>query len=183
MLYPEIVIAGCGNPLFADDGFGPAVVRELRKNRLPGNVKAVDAGPGAPEFVFNMLDPEKTRRLIVVDAVDFGAEPGNVRVFYPAARVRSGKRIRDAQPGGIASSLSAVDSCIDITIVGCQPGRISEPEVEIGLSAAVESSVSLAVRIVLRLVDVNYTSGCMSWRLPANGLSPALAAEPVAVGL
>ncbi len=35
-LYPEIVVAGCGNPLYADDGFGIAVVESLQGLELPG---------------------------------------------------------------------------------------------------------------------------------------------------
>jgi len=76
MLYPEIVIAGCGNPLFADDGFGPAVVEELLRLDLPDNIKAVDAGLGGPHFIFTLLDPEVTRRLIVIDTVNFEGRPG-----------------------------------------------------------------------------------------------------------
>ena len=34
-LYPEIVVAGCGNPLYADDGFGIAVVESLQGLELP----------------------------------------------------------------------------------------------------------------------------------------------------
>ena len=79
MLYPEIVIVGCGNPLFADDGFGPAVVEEMKKLSLPDNVKVEDAGLGAPHFIFTLLDPENTKKLIIVDTADFGAEPGTIR--------------------------------------------------------------------------------------------------------
>ena len=56
MLFREIVIAGCGNPLFADDGFGPAVVEELKKLQLPDNVKVIDAGLGAPHFLFTLME-------------------------------------------------------------------------------------------------------------------------------
>ena len=62
MLYPEIVIAGCGNPLFADDGFGPAVIEEMQKLSLPDNVTIVDAGLGGPHFIFTLLDPEVTKK-------------------------------------------------------------------------------------------------------------------------
>ena len=48
MLYSEIVIAGCGNPLFGDDGFGPAVIEEMEKLTLPDNVTIQDGGAGAP---------------------------------------------------------------------------------------------------------------------------------------
>ncbi|MCX6686160.1 MAG: hydrogenase maturation protease, partial [Methanoregula sp.] len=89
MLYPEIVIAGCGNPLFADDGFGPAVVEELQKLTLPDNVGVVDAGLGGPHFIFTLLDPEVTKKLVIVDIADFGAEPGSIAKF----------RVEDLPPG------------------------------------------------------------------------------------
>ena len=61
MLFTEIVIAGCGNPLFADDGFGPAVIEEMQKLTLPDNVTIIDAGLGGPHFIFTLLDPEVTK--------------------------------------------------------------------------------------------------------------------------
>ena len=76
MLFPEIVIAGCGNPLFADDGFGPAVIEEMQNLSLPDNVMIVDAGLGGPHFIFTLLDPEVTKKLIIVDIADYGAETG-----------------------------------------------------------------------------------------------------------
>ena len=78
MAVPRIVVAGCGNPLFADDGFGPAVIEALQEVDLPGDVKVIDAGLGGPHFVFTLLDPEVTERLIIVDCADFGAEPGTL---------------------------------------------------------------------------------------------------------
>ena len=81
MLFPEIVVAGCGNPLFADDGFGPAVAEELGRLELPDTIKVMDAGPGGPHFIFTLIDPEHTKRLIIIDIADFGAEPGEIRDF------------------------------------------------------------------------------------------------------
>ena len=78
-LYSEIVVAGCGNPLYADDGFGPAVVESLKDLELPENVTVVDAGLGGPHFVFTLLNPESTKTLIIVDIADFGGEPGELR--------------------------------------------------------------------------------------------------------
>ena len=76
-LYPEIVVAGCGNPLYADDGFGIAVVESLQGLELPEKVKVVDAGLGGPHFVFTLLDPESTKKLIIVDIADFGGNPAS----------------------------------------------------------------------------------------------------------
>ncbi|MGB8309903.1 MAG: hydrogenase maturation protease, partial [Methanoregula sp.] len=78
MLHSEIVIVGCGNPLFGDDGFGPAVIEEMEKLTLPDNVTIQDGGAGAPHFIFNFLNPEVTKKLIVVDISDFNAKPGSI---------------------------------------------------------------------------------------------------------
>jgi len=89
MLYSEIVIAGCGNPLFADDGFGPAVIEEMQKLSLPDNVTIIDAGLGGPHFIFTLLDPEVTKKLIIIDIADFGEKPGTLAKF----------RVEDLPPG------------------------------------------------------------------------------------
>lgn len=154
MLYPEIVIAGCGNPLFADDGFGPAVIEELQKLTLPDNVKVVDAGLGGPHFIFTMLDPEVTKRLVIVDIADYGAEPGSITKL----------RVEDLPPGSyrdahswdIAEPLQRIKDSVDITIIGCQPKRVTDPNMEIGLSDEVSKAIPKAVRIVLETIGVDY---------------------------
>ena len=154
MLYPEIVIAGCGNPLFADDGFGPAVIEELQKLTLPDNVKVVDAGLGGPHFIFTMLDPEVTKRLVIVDIADYGAEPGSITKL----------RVEDLPPGSyrdahswdIAEPLQRIKDSVDITIIGCQPKRVTDPNMEIGLSDEVSKAIPRTVRIVLETIGVDY---------------------------
>jgi coenzyme F420 hydrogenase subunit delta len=154
MLYPEIVVAGCGNPLFADDGFGPAVIEELQKLTLPDNVKVVDAGLGGPHFIFTLLDPEVTKRLVIVDIADYGAEPGSITKL----------RIEDLPPGSyrdahswdIAEPLQRIKDRIDITVIGCQPKRVTDPDMEIGLSDEVSKAIPRTVRIVLETIGVDY---------------------------
>jgi coenzyme F420 hydrogenase subunit delta len=154
MLYPEIVIAGCGNPLFADDGFGPAVIEELQKLTLPDNVKVIDAGLGGPHFIFTMLDPEVTKKLVIVDIADYGAEPGAITKL----------RVEDLPPGSyrdahswdIAEPLQRIKDRIDITIIGCQPLRVTDPNMEIGLSDEVSKAIPKTVRIVLETIGVDY---------------------------
>ena len=77
MLFQEIVICGCGNPLFADDGFGPAVVEELQKLDLPENVKVIDAGLGGPHFLFTLLAQSDERSFLGFSRTHSSAEkPG-----------------------------------------------------------------------------------------------------------
>ena len=154
MLYPEIVIAGCGNPLFADDGFGPAVIEELQKLTLPDNVGVIDAGLGGPHFIFTLLDPEVTKRLIIVDIADFGAEPGTIAKF----------RVEDLPPGSyrdahswdLTEPLERIKDQIDITVIGCQPKYVSDPDMVIGISDEVSKAIPKTVRIVLDMIGVDY---------------------------
>lgn len=49
----SVVIFGCGNILFGDDGFGPAVFKELQENYvLPCNFLALDAGTSIWDILF-----------------------------------------------------------------------------------------------------------------------------------
>jgi coenzyme F420 hydrogenase subunit delta len=154
MLYPEIVIAGCGNPLFADDGFGPAVIGELQKLMLPEKVAVVDAGLGGPHFIFTMLDNGVTKRLIIIDIADFNAEPGTLAEFrvedLPAGSYR------DAHSWDLTEPLQRLKDSVDITVIGCQPKRVTSPEMEIGLSDEVQNAIPGTVRHVLKLIGVDY---------------------------
>lgn len=154
MLYPEIVVAGCGNPLFADDGFGPAVIEELQKLTLPDNVLIADAGLGGPHFIFTLLDPEVTKQLVIIDIADYGAEPGSITKL----------RVEDLPPGSyrdahswdLSEPLQRIKDQVDITIIGCQPKRVTDPEMEIGLSDEVSKAIPKTVRIVLETIGVDY---------------------------
>jgi coenzyme F420 hydrogenase subunit delta len=162
MLYPEIVIAGCGNPLFADDGFGPAVAEALSQLDLPDNVKVVDAGLGGPHFIFTLLNPENTRRLIVIDIADFGGNPGELQTFrvedLPAGSYR------DAHSWDLTEPLHRLKDDIEITVIGCQPKCVTAPEFEIGLTDEVQNAIPRTVRMVLDIIGVDYGMAIKNFR-------------------
>lgn len=154
MLYPEIVVAGCGNPLFADDGFGPAVIEEMQNLSLPDNVLIVDAGLGGPHFIFTLLDPEQTKKLIIVDIADFDAKPGSITKL----------RIEDLPPGAyrdahswdLAEPLQRIKDRIEVTIIGCQPAKVTAPEFCIGLSEELQEAIPKTIRVILDTIGVDY---------------------------
>ena len=157
MLHSAIVIVGCGNPLFGDDGFGPAVIEEMQKLSLPDNVTIQDGGAGAPHFIFNFLNPEVTRKLIVVDIADFNAKPGSI------SRI-SGK---DLKPGAYidphswdgVDQLCRIRDQIDTTVVLCQPSKIlkkGDADVEMGLSEDVANAIPKAIQVILKEIGVDY---------------------------
>ena len=70
----HIAVYGCGNILLGDDGFGPAVIKNLQKgNSLPDSVLLEDVGTGIREYLFDFILDADTApsHLIVLDAVDF----------------------------------------------------------------------------------------------------------------
>jgi coenzyme F420 hydrogenase subunit delta len=154
MLFPEIVIAGCGNPLFADDGFGPAVIEEMHNLSLPDNVMIIDAGLGGPHFIFTLLDPEVTKKLIIVDIADYGAEPGSITKLRvedlpPGA-------YRDAHSWDLAEPLQRIKDRVDVTIIGVQPARVTAPEFEEGLSDELQKAIPKTIRVILETIGVDY---------------------------
>lgn len=72
---PTLVLA-LGNPLMGDDGFGLAVLAELRRNvEAEGPLMLMDGGT----WGMNLLPAiESTSRLLLIDAIKTGAEPGTV---------------------------------------------------------------------------------------------------------
>ena len=70
----RIVVLGLGNILYGDEGFGVRVAERLySRYAFPDTVEIVDAGPqGHPLLAF----VERATRLLLLDAVDFGLQPG-----------------------------------------------------------------------------------------------------------
>ncbi len=66
-----ILILGCGNILFGDDGFGPEVIAHLEAHYpLPDTVLAQDIGTGLRDFLFDLLiAPTKPKRIFLLDAI------------------------------------------------------------------------------------------------------------------
>ena len=156
-LFTEIMIAGVGNELYGDDGFGPAVIRALSKHQLPDNVKAMDVGLGGPHLVFSLINPEDTKKLIIVDCMDFGGKPGDITKI-PADMLpkHHEERYMDAHSGNILDPIGRLKGKMDIIIIGCQPSHIPSSDSEefaLQLSPEVESSIPKAVNIILKEIS------------------------------
>lgn len=88
-----VLIFGCGNVLFGDDGFGPEVIDHLLRHcPLPSHVAACDAGTSIREILFDLvLMKTRPRLLFIVDAVyDRRGEPGEI-FELDAGRIAPGK--------------------------------------------------------------------------------------------
>lgn len=74
------VVVGFGNLLMGDDGVGIHVVRELATRGLSPGVEVVDGGVSSLEILGSLLD---AARIIIVDALTGGGEPGTVYRLTP----------------------------------------------------------------------------------------------------
>ena len=84
-----IVILGIGNSLKGDDGVGPYIVSSLKSPRKTSfrdrqvarlNTQLIDAGTVPENYIQKIIDA-KPDRIIIIDAVDFGGKPGEVKWF------------------------------------------------------------------------------------------------------
>jgi hydrogenase maturation protease len=155
---PKILVAGMGNVLRGDDGFGVRVVEELSKS-IPhaDDVDLYEAGIGGIGLVQELMNGYEA--LIVVDAVERDAEPGTVFVLTPKdqpemddlALHRSMVDMHYADPAKVLQLARALNVCPPLVfIVGCQPEYV-EDAIE-GLRPPVERAVPQAVRQVLSLI-------------------------------
>jgi coenzyme F420 hydrogenase subunit delta len=140
----SLIIFGCGNILFGDDGFGPAVVEKLKKSfDIPENACVINAGTSIREILFNIvLDEEKPDTIIIVDAVDFGRSLGEI--FEIDLDELPENKIDDFSMHQLPTSnllRELRDLCdVDVRILSCQVEKIPE-EVEPGLSKTLEEKV------------------------------------------
>jgi coenzyme F420 hydrogenase subunit delta len=124
----------------------------MQNLQLPDNVSITDAGLGGPHFIFTLLDPEVTKKLIIVDIADFGAEPGSITKLRvedlpPGA-------YRDAHSWDLAEPLQRIKDRIDITIIGVQPARVTAPEFELGLSEELQKAIPKTIQVILDTIGV-----------------------------
>ena len=149
----SILILGCGNVLFGDDGFGPAVAECLPRNSVvPAEVCVLNAGTSVREILFDViLSDKKPSKIVIVDAMDCGLEPGEL--FAPDIDSLPGIKLDSFSLHQLPTSnllRELRDLCdVKVVVVACQVSCTPE-EVSPGLSNPVEAAVGRAVEILAR---------------------------------
>ena len=149
----SVLILGCGNVLFGDDGFGPAVAQQLQRNfTIPSEVCVLDTGTSVREILFDtILADKKPSKVIIVDAMDCGLEPGEL--FSPDIDSFPKAKLDDFSLHQVPTSnllRELRDLCeVEVIVVACQvsftPDRVSP-----GLSNPVKGAVERAAEMLAR---------------------------------
>jgi len=145
------LVVGCGNVLFKDDGFGPTVIHALedyfKDKEMPDETKFVDAGTGATHFIFSLPD-EYWEKIIVIDVVEFDAEPGTLKIFSPFDMPKG--KYENVHTWPVEEPLQELaNQGFEVVIVGCKPEEITSPDVVMGLSKPVEDAIPKAIEMIL----------------------------------
>jgi hydrogenase maturation protease len=153
----RVLIAGVGNVLRGDDGFGVEVLRHLVRD-LAGvdGVHFFESGIAGVGLVQQLLDGYDA--LVILDALDRGAPAGTVFVLAPEAGALGapgGERraidLHQADPEGVLHMAAALGVLPrQVRIVGCQAAICDE--LGAGLSEAVRAAVPEAARRVRELL-------------------------------
>lgn len=165
------LILGCGNILFGDDGFGCAVVQYLETSgSVPEDACIAEAGTGVRKLLFTLcLSAVRPQRLLIVDALDVGRQPGELFEIDPADipaikcddfsmhQVPTSNLLRELQ-----------EHCgVEVRVLACQTAPLPD-QVRVGLSDAVERAVGLAARWI---VGEYFTSGAAAGPAASAGES------------
>jgi coenzyme F420 hydrogenase subunit delta len=151
----RVLILGCGNTLFGDDGFGPATATYMQENcKIPRDVYVMDIGTGTSKILpIIALSEKKPQKLIILDAIDMGRKPGDILEVSVEGFLKN--RI-----GGFSSHhfpakhllKELQDGGVEVIIIACQVEKVPDV-VSPGLSESVKGAVPKAAKIALKLAE------------------------------
>jgi len=148
------MVAGFGNVLRGDDGFGVEVVRRLQSaadEGASGETVYLEIGTGGIALAQALLTPFD--RLVIVDAMVRGGAPGTLYVLeVESVETLKSVDMHMAVPSralGLAQALGALPP--EIFMVGCEPASVDDLDME--LSSVVSQAVDGAIIAVRRLLE------------------------------
>ncbi|GAC1508525.1 MAG: hydrogenase maturation protease [Vulcanimicrobiaceae bacterium] len=150
----RILVAGVGNIFLGDDAYGCEVIRRLREEAFPEDVRVEDYGIRGTHLAFELMSGYAGA--ILVDAVPKGGAPGTLYVIEPDVANASG--VPDAHSMDL-QAVFAFMRTLDgvpprIIILGCEPADAGEG---MGLSQAVEQAVVSSVPLVRDVLEKYFT--------------------------
>ncbi len=148
----ETLVLGLGNILWADEGFGVRAVEALHAAfEFPPHVRVMDGGT---QGIFLIPWVRIANRLLILDAIDYGLEPGSIRLIRndEVPRFMGARKMSMHQAGFqevlMTAKLSG-DFPEEIALIGVQPELLDDyggslrPCVKARIPEAVEMAVGV----------------------------------------
>ena len=143
----HILVLGCGNTLFGDDGFGCAVADYMERHyHIPDHVGILDVGTSVRNLLFTLcLSSTRPKRIVLLDGIDLGRSPGELVEIDPAdipAVKQNDFSLHQFPTSNLLRELQ--QQCgVEVRVLACQVSPLPE-EVKAGLSEAVKRAVPVA---------------------------------------
>ena len=144
-------VIGFGNILMGDDGIGPRVIEELRKDELLGNNENViflDCGTSGIDLIFMINENDN---LIIIDAIDAGQEVAEI-VKFDIGDVNSfikkdivSYSIHDIGLAEVLSLMKSMNIKIKAKLIGIKPKSIEFCD---KLTEEIESKIPDIIKVV-----------------------------------
>ena len=141
---------------FVENEFDKDILNQIQDKfneiSLPDSVQFVDGGTAAPSNFFPLYTEYNWKKLVVIDVVEFDAEPGTVEIFDPNV-MQKGKY---DNPHGmtVEEPLQEISKKCEVVVVGCKPAEISTPDVDMGLTEPVAKAIPKAIDLILKEIGV-----------------------------
>lgn len=140
----KTVIVGIGNILKGDDGAGPLVCEQLKGGKVCADL--INAGT-VPENYIQPIIKKAPHNLLVIDAIDFGASPGTIRIFKPEQLNSHAISTHTLSPR-LFVDVVCQNIKLDVYFIGIQPAQIQ-------LGQSISHQVSKAIQRLCRaLMDI-----------------------------
>jgi hydrogenase maturation protease len=148
----DFLVVGIGNPIMSDDGIGVHALRYL-EGRLPDDVELVEGSVYCADL---LLFLENRRKVVFIDGIDAGAEPGTLFRFSPdEVRNQKGNEPVSLHDFGIYELITAarlLDQCPeDIVILAVQVKNVDVGE---NLSPEVLDAIPRVYKLLLEELGV-----------------------------
>lgn len=130
----DTLFVGIGNTLKGDDGAGP-ILSEMIK-MIPGSHEVLDAGM-VPENNIGKIKSFGRKSVVFLDALDFKADPGGVRVFS-VDEIYDGNVATHSFSIGFICDLIREELDCNFYMIGIQPSQMRMGE---GLSSKVKEAL------------------------------------------
>ena len=154
----NIAVLGLGNILLQDEGIGVHVVKELENNyHFTPQINLIDGGTSG----FDLLPYfEENDKIIIVDAVNFGEEPGFIGAYENDDILRKLNKKLSLHHLGLTDLLADMKlhdiEPSEIYLLGIQPNSM---EMDLNLSELISTKQDRLVELVLqKLNEWNITS-------------------------
>jgi hydrogenase maturation protease len=139
-------IVALGNELYGDDGVGPVVLNELRKQVGVDSAELINAGSDAFVLLDYLL---KTDPVIIIDCARMGKEPGAILKFRTSQIqpqwISNNLSLHGFSIGDILTMARELDSSAESVIIGIEPKSIV---FNTGLSAEISRNIPAIIDLV-----------------------------------